>query len=469
MKNREPARNRAGVLLAFLAVVIVVASVIGTLAATGRFALSHTPGARPGVLDHVLRIDTVRSADLYCPSAPSFSPDGSQFAVLGTGIACNDPTAVLPSQGRHKLVVYNVQTGDVRHVIQLDQFFQPNISGACTDISVRAVQFTGLGWSPDGDHFGVLFAAFDSSDALFTNDQECSGLLSLSIGSGTAAFINGDAGFFDAPTGIYAGYPVWDLYHLSSMTPQSVAPSLVYGWTQNGIPQSVIPLDGQPLGQLPIRSGPNYPVGDPQSDSTYTLWQPGIVAGPEVFAGGTASPSDDDVFVTQFPSWTPNGQYATMIVDGVTLAPPATQTAIAPTPTSSTAVPQMPLPASMAEVPARDPALVAVQGQVGVNGWAMTAWNDKGTVLASIDCNDAAHARLELRETQAAMLIGSMPLGFSGADTGCSVFNSSVTIGDYPNPNLSLQWAPDGSHLLLSDQLSNTVTLWHVAPSPLAS
>ncbi len=129
-ENRAQQRSRAGMLFGFLAIAVVVASVIGTLAATGRFASNGAAGLHPGVLHDELRIDTVRTAHLYCPSSPSFSPDGSKFAVLGTGTPCTDPQASAPRLGQHKLAIYSDATGRLQHVVELDQFFLPNTHSA---------------------------------------------------------------------------------------------------------------------------------------------------------------------------------------------------------------------------------------------------------------------------------------------------------------------------------------------------
>ena len=475
--NREPARNRAGMLFAFLAMAIVVASVIGTLAATGRFNEHIATGSKAGVLQDALRIDTVRTAHIYCPSSASFSPDGTRFAVLGTGEPCTDPSVSLPRKGQHELAIYSVATGQLQRTVELDHYFLLNTVPVCSDVPIRSLQFTGLGWTPDGEQFGILYAAFqyptfDIPNALSPDGQACSGLLLLSVDPGTAVtaeFIDGDAGFFDAPTNTYSGYPIWNVPQLSYIPPAAVAPSLVYGWTPNGYPQSEWPLSGQPVSQLPTRAGPGYPVGNPSADSTYSLWQPGLVAGPQVFGGGAASSSGDDVFVTQFPTWIPpSGQFVTMIVAGVLLASPQGQypAETAPTPSSPTAVPLVPLPQTLTQVPARDAALVAVQKQIGEDGWAMTAWNDDGSILAAINCSSPQSERLELRETGAGALVGNAALGLGDGDAGCQVYNFSQALGDYPNPNLSLQWSPewspDGMHILLSDQAANLVTLWRV-------
>jgi hypothetical protein len=474
--NREPARNRAGMLFAFLAMAIVVASVIGTLAATGRFSGHIATGSKPGVLQDALRIDTVRTAHIYCPSSPSFSPDGTRLAVLGTGEPCTDPAATLPRKGQHELAIYSVATGQLQSIFELDHYFLPNTIPECSYVPVHSLQFTGLGWSPDGLQFGILYAAFqyatfDIPNALSPDSESCSGLLLLSVNPGTAVaaeFIDGDAGFFDAPSNTYSGYPIWNVLQQRNIPLATVTPSLVYGWTQNGYPQSVWPLTGQLVSQLTI-AGPGYPVGNPSTDSTYTLWQPGLVAGPQVFAGGAAASSGDYVFVAQFPTWIPpSGQVVTMIVAGVQLPSPQVQypAPTAPTPSSPTAVPLVPLPPSLTQVPARDAALVAVQKEIGEDGWAMTAWNDEGSILAAIDCSSPQTERLELRETGAGALVGTAALELGVGDAGCQVFNFSQALGDYPNPNLSLQWSPDGTHILLSDQTANLLTLWRVATFP---
>jgi hypothetical protein len=472
MQGREPERNRAGLLLGCMAMLVVVASVIGTLAATGRFTSHGADGSKPDILTGMLRIDTIQSAKLYCPSFPSFSPDGSRLMVLGTGRLCNEPEAQLSHKGNHKLAIFDVPTGRVDRVIDLDNYFASDTIQACAGAPVGALQFASLGWSPDGDHVGILFAAFDTTaynpaDALSLPDLRCEGLLYLSVDPGTEVTevtIPGDAGFFDGATGTYAGYPSWNLTNLTQSAPMAVTPSLFYGWTKDGLPLSMSPLTGQPLTQLPARAGPGYSVGNPSEDSTYTMWQPGILAGPEVFNGGSAAPTDPDLFVTEFPAWIPSGQYATMLVGGVELASPSNQTELnlPPTPSSPTSGPLVPLLPEFTQVPARDPALAAVQQQVGVDGWAMTAWNDEGTLLASIPCTSGSGSHLEVRETSGGALIGNMSLGLTGGDPGCSRFNFSQALEDYPNPNLSMQWSPVGSRILVSDQAASTVTIWQV-------
>ncbi|PWT78432.1 MAG: hypothetical protein C5B60_01160 [Chloroflexi bacterium] len=466
MQGREPERNRAGLILGCLAMLVVVASVIGTLAATGRFTSHVARGSKPDILTGMIRIDTIRSARLYCPSSPSFSPDGSRFMVLGTGIPCTDPAAELPGTDKHELGIFDVRTGHADRVIDLDAFFQLGTIQDCASTQVHALEFTSLGWSPDGDHVGILYAAFDYAGygALSLDDLLCSGLLLLSVDSGTAVPITGDAGFFDATSGTYTGYPIWNLTSLTQSAANLVTPSLYYGWTVDGRPESISPLTGQPLTQLPARAGPGYPVGNPSGDSAYTIWQPGIVAGPEVFGGGSTAPTDDALFVTEFPAWIPSGQYATMLVAGVQLAPAGGQTQLdlAPTPTSPTAVPLVLLPPEFTQVPARDPALAAVQQQVGAAGWAMIAWNEEGTLLASIGCTSGSGSQIDLRETSNGALIDSISLGLPSSDPGCSIFNFNQDLGDYPSTNLSMQWSPDGSHILFSDQTASTVTIWRV-------
>ncbi len=473
MLSREPRPNRLGLLLGVLATVIIVASVAGTLSATRRISSKTAAVQAGGVLSSPpFRIDTAHTANLYCPSSLSFSPDGSRFAVLGTGLPCSEPAAVLPGPDEHKLAIYDMSGDTVQRVIELDRFVATSSLSNCDPAEVKSLQFTSLGWSPDGEHIAVLYAAFDyasytTATVLSPDDLACSGLLLLSVDADTAVVIDGDAGFFDAATGTYAGYPIWDLDHLTTSPPTTISPSLVYGWSQDGQPTSVVPLSGQPLGQLPTQAGPIYPVGNPGSDSTYTMWQPGIVAGPAVFRGGPITDNDDDVYVTQFPAWIPSSEYVTVLVAGVALSQgaggnPATTV---PTRGGSSVVPQLPLPPDLTQVPARDPALAAVQQQIGANGWEMTGWNQRGSMLASIDCQRGAGANLDLRDTQTGDIIGSRSLGLAASDPGCSIYDLSPALGDYPNPNLDLRWAPDGRHLLLSDQTASAVTIWQVDSS----
>src|SRR5271165_2112164 len=151
MLSREPNRNRLGLLLGVLATVIIVASVAGTLSATRRFSSKVAAVPATGVLaSPPVRIDTARTANLYCPSSLSVSPDGSRFAVLGTGLPCAEPAAVLPGPDEHKLAIYDMRGYEVQRVIELDRFVATSSDSNCDSTEVKSLQYTSLGWSPDG-------------------------------------------------------------------------------------------------------------------------------------------------------------------------------------------------------------------------------------------------------------------------------------------------------------------------------
>jgi hypothetical protein len=64
--------------------------------------------------------------------------------VLGTGIPCTDPAAELPGTDKHNLAIFDVRTGHVDRVIDLDAFFQLGTIQDCASTQVRALEFTGL-------------------------------------------------------------------------------------------------------------------------------------------------------------------------------------------------------------------------------------------------------------------------------------------------------------------------------------
>ncbi len=318
---------------------------------------------------------------------------------------------------------------------------------------IRTVQFTGVGWSPDGEYFGILYvaleyASYDTPNALSPDTEACSGLLLVSVGSGfgLSFSISGDSGFFAAASGTYDGYSIWNTTGPTCYPPQMVAPALVYGWSANGQPQSVSPLNGQTVTCLPTRAGPSYPVGNPSTNSTYSVWQPGLVAGPEVFGGGSASVGDDDVFVTQFATWT----HATGQIRHYDRGRSRAGSAGEPARDGYRADSQQPNRGT-----AHTPAVPVHPGSRSRLGalrrstadWRRWLGNDRlerrrdGAGQHQLRSGGGS-PRLELRDTETGALVGSSSLGLPAGDPGCSTYNFSQSLDDYPNPNLSLQWSP---------------------------
>lgn len=457
MQRQERPRNPVAMLLGSLVVVVVVASVIGTLAATGRFSGGRV-GAGGGVLGSPVAISTLHAASLLCPSSAAFSPDGAELAIIGSSNSCHSHPYDMLSFNPHVLALFDAHLGTLQRTIQLDPLVGYDQYAPRAAERIRAVRYVGLGWAPQGKRLAVAYATFDSaSDTSFDHVMD-SGLLLVDTTTGAPVVSSGNAGFFTAPTGGYSGYPVWNLTQHVASPPFAPAAGLTYTWMTNGAVRAIVPLDGRDtLSHLPVSAGAKYPIGDPASDSNFTIWQPGVLLGASLAGVGNGR----DAFVTAFPSWSIDGTFATMLLAGVAIpgAPvgqSASETAASGTP------PVFPQPMVMPRVPARDAALASVATNLAASDWALVAWNPAGTLLASIDCGDPHGPSLEVRETSTGNVVGTAQVALPAGEHGCRDFNAPEDLGDYPNSEMTLRWSPDGRVLLVSDERAATIELWQV-------
>lgn len=457
MQRQERPRNPVAMLLGSLAVVVVVASVVGTLAATGRFGAGHV-GAGGGVLSSSVTISTLHAASLLCPSSAAFSPDGAEFAVIGSSNSCHSHPFGTPSFTPHVLALFDAHLGTLQRTIQLDPLVGYDQYAPHAAEPIRAVRYIGLGWAPTGKRLAIIYASFDSaSDTSFDHVVDA-GLLVVDSTTGAPVVSSGNSGFFTAPTGGYSGYPVWNLSQHVASPPFAPAAGLTYTWMTNGEVRAIVPLDSRTtLSQLPVSAGAKYPIGDPASDSTFTIWQPGVLLGASLANAGNGR----DAFVTAFPSWSLDGTFATMILAGVAIpSAPAGQSAGEDA--ASGTPPVFPQPVVLPRVPARDAALASVATNLAASDWALVAWNPAGTLLASIVCSDPHGPTLEVRETSTGNVVGTVQVALPAGEYGCRDFNAPEDLGDYPNPDMTLRWSPDGRMLLVSDERAATLDIWQV-------
>lgn len=456
MQRQERPRSPVAMLLGPLVVVVVVASVIGTLAATGRFSAGNGGAAGAGVLGAPITLSTLSTAQLLCPSSAGFSPDGSELAIIGSTNSCHTVPYGLQSFNAHVLALYDAHLGTLQRTVPLDALLGYDPYAPRAEQRIQAVRYIGLGWSPAGKDVAVVYATFDSASDITFEHIVDSGLLLIDTTTGRPAAVKGDAGFF-SPTGVYSGYPVWNLGQRVVSPPASPVSGLTYTWTAGGALRPMIPLDGRRLSVLPVSAGAKYPVGDPDGDSTFTVWQPGVLLGSGIVTVGHGR----DAFVTAFPSWSVNGTFTTMMLAGAAVpgAGPGQSSATAP---NNAALPTVPLPAILPSVPARDAALTSVAAEIGAADWALVAWNPAGSVLASIDCGATGSPTVEVRDTGTGNVLGTAHVPLPAGDAGCREYNAPESLGDYPNPDMTLSWSPDGHTLLVSDERASTLALWQV-------
>lgn len=403
--------------------------------------------AMPGLF-----ISSVTSAGVRCVSDVAFSPTGAYIAIVGTTVACDETSA---SSSSYRLVIYGAVHGEVQTAIALDELLYARVTGLERS-SIGAMRFAGLGWSPSGARYAVAFAAFDRHAVVGLDNVVSSGLLLVDIDGALLTMIQGDAGLYDSGTGTYAGLPGWDLRDGEPTAAFIPEPALVYAWQHATQPQPIVALDRDPIKTLPVTAGPRYPIGNPLGDAIFTVWQPGVLYGPAA-APAPAGPGNG-AFVTHFLSWSPDGDRIAYMVAGVTLVPPRHTDGPAGRPGS---VPLMSAPPQLLSSPPRDPALIDVQREIGPSGWAALAWNPMGSLLASVNCAGAV-ARLKLRETGTGALIDAVTLSPEDGSI-CSPSNLGRMLGPYATPNPSLAWSPDGSRLLLANQITGDIQVWALA------
>jgi hypothetical protein len=449
LERRRPVLN---VGTALLGVLLIVAA-IGALISVSHS--SRTGGAGSGVrgsLGAPLVISTLRQGAIQCPVGAAFAPDGAHIAILGSLGSCAPATAT--SLTTHIAAIYDTRSGATTLYVRLEKLLGIDTSVPLDQQYIHAIHYFNLGWSPDGHSLAIVFTAFNSSDILIPDTEVDAGLILLNTEHGTAQIFHGDSGYFSLPGASGGGFPIWDVQtgtQIPAFAPES---GLAYAWNAHGAPYPIVKTHSD-FQQLPINAGPRYPVGNPDGSSTFTIWQPGVIAGSSSSMGAA-------IFTTVFATWSPDGRYVTLLTAGAQL--PLAQAPAQHTPPSlGRGTITYPTPSVMPSAPARDAALYAVQRRAGNLGWALVAWNPAGTLLASINCTAPGSQTLELRTTDSAIIQGSAQLPLAASNAGCRNLASDTSA--YPAQPLMLLWSPSGDQVLVSDQTSGVLTIWPVIQS----
>ena len=431
--------------------ILLIVAAVGALISVGRAnrAGNGATGAR-GSLDAPLIISTMQQGAVFCPYGASFSPDGEYIALLGSQSTCAQGSERMTP---HIAAIYNAHSGVMSLFVHLDTLFDSDTSASLAQQNIRAMSYFSLGWAPDSKHLAIIFTAFDSPNILTLDTETSAGLILLNTERGSARVLYGDSGFFALPGTSGGGFPIWNVTNGAETPAFSPDPGLAYAWNARGAPYPIVKPQGE-SDQLPIAAGPRYPIGNPSSDSTFTIWQPGVIL-------GSSSSASAAVFTTVFPSWSPDGKYVTLMTAGaqLPLAQSSTQAQkAAKEPVGDFAYPT---PAAMPSVPARDAALTAVQRSVGPRGWALVAWNPAGTLLASVNCQTPGNDQIAIRATNSGIIQGSAAIPLPGGDSGCRNLSSGTSA--YPAQPMTLLWSPSGDRVMVCDQRAGTLTIWPVS------
>ena len=449
-RQRRPFLNVGTVLLGILLIIAASGALI-SVGHSSRVGVGVT-GAR-GSLGAPLIIATMQQGAINCPYGASFSPDGEHVAILGTQDAC---PAGLVSTAPHVAAIYNAHTGVMSLYVQLDKLLThsaDDASASSAQQQTRATSYFSLGWSPDGRSLAIVYTSFNSSDILTQDTEADTGLILLDTEHGSIHMLYGDSGFFALPGTSGGGFPIWNVATGAETPAFSPDPGLAYAWNAHGAPYPIVKAQGS-SSELPISAGPRYPVGSPSDDSTFTIWQPGVILGSSSTFGAA-------IFTTVFPTWSPDGKYVTLMTAGAQL--PLAQSSIQAQKTGRgpSGAFDYPTPAAMPSVPVRDAALAAVQRSVGPRGWAMVAWNPEGTLLASVNCQAPGNDQIAIRATDSGIIQGSAEIPLPNGDSSCGDLSSGASA--YPAQPLMVLWSPSGDRVMVCDQYAATLTIWPVS------
>lgn len=456
MDRHRDSTRQAPLWISIIAVVLIVGAV-ATLTALQRLPANGSAGVGLGALGVATTMDISYSTGLAQPEGVSFSPDGARIATIGVFTPCPLSPHQLTSC-LHGLAIFNAVTGNLIRLAIIEPLLNLENSAPSSQ-SGPFISVYGVGWTPDSKWYGLIYSVFDTSKPTTPVDLQDSGLLLINPSTGAVNNIRGDSGYFTSLGGLAADHPIWDTQRPNQHSPTSLAPSLLYSWPDSTIPQALDPVLS-PLIRLPGNADSFAPIGNPDGQSPFTIWQPGTLIGP----GSWGLSGQRSAFITTFPAWSNEGERVGVFTAGVSLPTPTRALGIVSAP-ANVGSPHVTPPDSFISTPARDMALTRVQESIGAYGWAQIAWSPNGAILASITCFARQGETMELRDTLSGALLGRSSLTLSTSDPGCRDLGQTQKMGAYPHPNLTIAWSPNGRQLVLADTAAATLTIWQIIPN----
>jgi WD40 repeat protein len=223
-------------------------------------------------------------------------------------------------------------------------------------------------------------------------------------------------------------------WNLSTGAPEAIpAPTAAtaYQWSGDGALSSA----GSAVGQ---------PIGEPNGGRRFTIWQPGSLqyeALPPDPSHGSAANTHTIQWSANLSPVSPDGRYfyPNFLADG-SLIPPSTQ------------------PAFPHETPLEphDAALLALAMTQAVapapNMRTLVAWRPDGRQMAALTANSAAPTSdsaftISIYDTRTGKVVKRLTPDLAGLRQG-------------DGGTETLAWSPDGSHLLLADNVYGSITIW---------
>ncbi len=428
---------------AIIGVVLLVVVVIASVAVGAHFVMGQRvtlPAPKP-----VVQLNPTDD-NLGCINTIAWSPDGTEVAMLGN--LQGDCEGGSPDSPTDAIFIYGAASGKLVEQLHPDPtiFDSPAVSHFLVDnakpLNPAMLFLQSLAWTPDGRsllmQFNVTVQPSESQSS--QNGQSgvpptIGGVLRLSVGRTSQATLWRDTAVYPQhlqnPNGVVER---WDLTEGKAAFMAAPAPATMYRWNSDGT-------------LTPAGSAAGKPIGAPNKGQTFSIWQSGRMQ----LAQAAPSPNGQPVNVPQDIQWiatfsaiSPDGRYYyPYFADYGSLVPPSTKQVVS----------------NESAIEPHDQVLVALARSLsattlGPNQYAQTlvTWRPDGRLLATLNANtsgDIASAKftVSIFDTQTGKLVKQLTPNFAGLQSG----NAG---------NEQLQWSPDGSHLLLMDNVYGAITIW---------
>jgi WD40 repeat protein len=365
---------------------------------------------------------------IACLLDAQWSPQSDAIAMLGYEYNCptnHDVPGILN--------IYNAHTGKLTAQWQLDDTiltvmnaptigshgtsnpgvlasssFQAADSGSANVGITRLLPFSYIHvmWSPDEQRLALSFIVYMQQQPFF-------GILVMDVNGHYSHVI------FQPPN-LNQQTPIeWNLATNQALGFTPVPSAFAYRWQANGSLVPFMPLSGGP--QQPVSL--TGPVGNPDGNETFTVWQPGFTTFTTI-AGYYG-------WSTTFSAWSPDGRY---LIDDINLQgfykPPAS---IIP---DVQALSKLKLRHNRLLSPRNVAALELLQGS------PLVSWRPDGRVLATY----YARGTIVFYDSRTGLALQAIML-----PAGQHLLARSLAL---------LHWSPDGSHLLLSSPSYGLLNIW---------
>lgn len=434
--NRWRLARLGGALVALALTVVLLLYGIHSGALVGASSAQRQPSAPP-LPTPVLRYPNIH--DLQCLQDDAWSPDSRFFAYAGStsqgcGYGQYFQNVVNIYRARDGAFVRQL-TPDPEIIAALGQPVPPSVPpGAAPGAGATFLMYNALLWSRDGSRFAIVFSLNTprtqyTGVAVVTTEGRVERVVATQIiGAGYLVFD------LAAGSARAAGAALDTAGHTLNFT---APPALAYVWSSGGqlVPVSALTPANANAAPPP---GPIGPIGNPNGDPSFTIWQPGQIQCDVVNVPGRSSAVAVYFYDTFLAAWSPDGRYvAAFFATGGRLQP-----AYAPVPDhaalaqlQATAVPLLPL---------RDRALSAALRDVGTPQVICNSFNLAASAQVAYRPDGQALALLDEQGNFAVYAAGS---GAALYPYQALDLLSNTHNGDAP----AMRWSPDGTMLLLPD------------------